>query len=466
MIYSSDKEKYGKEMYNFIKELFPICRSITGRGTLKTLEMIQEKIPIEIKKVKSGTKVFDWEVPKEWNIKEAYIADLDGNKIIDFKDNNLHLVSYSTPIDKKISKEELVKHLHYIENKPDWIPYRTSYYNENWGFCLTYNQFKNLQDDEYYVKIDSTLKDGHLYYGEYSSNTSSTDRKELLFSTYICHPSMCNDNLSGVAVLTYFLLDLMKTKDLMKSSIENNDKITDELKEHHMRLCDLNLPIRVLFLPETIGAITWLALNEKNLNNIIGGSVVTCVGDDGEIQYKKSKKGDGFIDNIISDIKDSIKIRDFVPLGSDERQFCSQGINLPMGCITRTPYGEYDEYHTSADNLDFISEDALSNSLNFIRKLYNCADGHNQYKKYIVKEKYSKCEINLGKRNLYPKIGGVAGLNTKDYNTLVTKAAKWLLSYSDGNHTITDISKLSGIDEIYFVEVSKKLLVDGVIEIA
>jgi len=332
--------KIGNEMYQLMVDLFPICRSITGDGVRKSLKIISEYIPLSIYEVPTGTKVFDWETPKEWNIKDAYVKTPNGKKIIDFKKSNLHVLNYSTPINKKMSLTDLKNHLNTLPEKPDLIPYLTSYYNENWGFCMRHNDFVKLESGQYEVLIDSTLKNGNLTYGEYFLKGQT--EKEILISCYVCHPSICNDNLSGI-VLTTMLAKYLQTIPKKYS-------------------------IRFLFVPETIGAITWISLNEKKLSNIKHGLIVTCVGLLKKFTYKKSRDGNAEIDRTVTEIlKNShtdYRIVDFFPYGSDERQFCSPGINLPVGSLYRSESESllFPEYHTSADDLSLVEKDALKDS--------------------------------------------------------------------------------------------------------
>ena len=438
----------GEEMYELVKELFPICRSITGNGVRKTLGIIKKHIPIEIHEVPSGTKVFDWSIPKEWNIEDAYVENSKGKKIIDFKKSNLHILNYSVPIKKKVSLSELKEHLFTLPEYPNWIPYRTSYYKENWGFCMTHNQFKKLTDEEYKVVIASTLKEGHLTFGELFLKGES--EKEFLFSCYICHPSMCNDNLSGVVLLTYLARYLSKKK--------------------------LKYSYRFLFIPETIGAITWLALNEKNIDKIQGGLVATCLGDKGHITYKKTRKGNSQIDKIVEKVlKESgekYEIIDFFPAGSDERQFSSPAFNLEMGSVTRTLYGKFSEYHTSADNLDFVRpeffQDTFQKYIKVISELEDSFEtmskGAEYQKKKIKKNElmfknlFPKCEPNLGKRGLYDEIGGKkTGLDDK-------MPIFWILNLSDGENSLSDISKRSKIDLDILEKNAQKLVDVGLIK--
>jgi len=406
-----DFKKKGKEIYELIEQLYPICRSITGNGVRETLDIIKKIIPIDIREISTGTKVFDWEIPKEWNIKDAYIKNSKGKKIIDFKKTNLHVLNYSTPINKKMNLEELKQHLFSIPEHPDWIPYLTSYYKENWGFCLTHKQYENLKEDTYEVVIDSTIEDGKLTYGELFIK-GDTD-KEILFSTYVCHPSLCNDNLSGAVLLTFLAQMLM-----------------------HM---DLKYSYRFLFIPETIGAITWLSLNEDKIPKIKHGLVITCVGDPGKSTYKKSRKGDDLIDKIVEkvliDSGGPYEILDFFPSGSDERQYSSPGINISMGSLMRTPYGRFPEYHTSADNLDFIGSEYLANSL---EKYLNVISILENDRAYINLN--PKCEPQLGKRGVYRMTSGQKSEDRSDESFINELAMLWVLNLSDGENSLLDIS--------------------------
>ncbi len=419
----TDDKIYGLNMYELIKELFPICRSITGNGVRETLEIIKKYISIEILEVPTGTKVFDWKIPKEWNINDAYVIAPNGEKIIDFKKSNLHIVNYSIPIKKKMQLNELEKNLHYITEKPNTIPYLTSYYKENWGFCIEYNKFKNLKEGEYDVVIDSSLSKGNLTYGEFLIKGETEN--EILISTYVCHPSMCNDNLSGV-VLAVFLAKYLKNISNFYS-------------------------IRFLFIPETIGAIAWLSKNEKHIDKIKHGLVITCVGDTGKFTYKKSRKGDSDIDKICEYVlKKSnmpFKIIDFFPSGSDERQFCSPGFNLPVGSLMKTMYSKFSEYHTSDDNLEYIKPEGLQQSFDMYKLVIDFVDKN---KKYVNLN--PKCEPQLGKRGLYNNLGGQRNAEESD------RACLYILNYSDSNHSLLDISEKSGISFEIILRAAERLL--------
>ncbi|MDZ7956885.1 MAG: DUF4910 domain-containing protein [Aulosira sp. DedQUE10] len=404
-----------QEIYKLITELYPICRSITGDGFRETLKILQQHIPLSVHEVPTGTEVFDWKVPKEWNIKDAYIKNSQGEKIVDFANSNLHVVNYSIPVHQKLSLAELKTHLFTLPDYPDWVPYRTSYYKESWGFCLSHNQFLQLKDEEYEVCIDSSLEPGHLTYGEYFIPGESSD--EVLISCHSCHPSLCNDNLSGIAIAIFLAKQLSQTVP--------------------------NYSYRFVFIPGTIGSITWLAVNEANVNRIKHGLVLTCLGDAGNFTYKKSRRGNTEIDEIVSYVlKNSTqdyKIIDFFPYGYDERQYCSPGFNLAVGCFMRSPHGSFPEYHTSADNLDFVKPKYLADSFSQCVSILHILDSNQVY----VNQK-PKCEPQLGKRGLYRSVGGQkdSGLNEM--------AVLWVLNLADGNHTLLDIAQRSGMtfDEI------------------
>ena len=391
-------------------ELYPICRSITGNGVRKTDQIISKHISLEMHEVKSGTKVFDWTVPKEWNINDAYVISPKGEKIIDFKKSNLHVLNYSTPINAKMSLDELKPHLYTMPEIPDVIPYRTSYYNENWGFCLSHKQFLGLEPGEYQVFIDSTLTEGSLTYGEYYLKGKKED--EVLISCYTCHPSLCNDNLSGVVLTTFLAKYLSKM--------------------------DLNYSYRFLFIPETIGAITWLSNNKPKLSKIKHGLVATCLGDPGHSVYKKTLHGDDEIDrvviNVLKNSGEPYQVIDFFPMGSDERQFCTPGINLSMGSLMRSPYSFFKEYHTSADDTNFVQGKYLANTFSkYLSTIYILE--HN--KKYLSLN--PDCEPQLGKRGLYTAISG------QQYVFDIQNAMIAALILSDGSRSLLDISERSDV---------------------
>jgi aminopeptidase-like protein len=400
----------GQEMYELITELYPLCRSITGNGVRGTLGIIKNHIPLDVHEVPTGTQVFDWTVPKEWNIRDAYIKNSTGERVVDFQRSNLHIMSYSIPVRKMMYLKELQKHLFTLHEYPDWIPYRTSYYKENWGFCLSHNQFLQLEDDAYEVCIDASLEDGHLTYGEYYLRGEQAD--EVLMSCHICHPSLCNDNLSGIALLTFLA--------------------------KYLGSLSLRYSYRFLFIPGTIGSITWLCLNERRVTKIKHGIVVACMGDPGKSTYKKSRQGDTEIDRAVAHVLrhsgQEYEIMDFSPYGYDERQFGSPGFNLPIGCLMRTPYGRFPEYHTSADNLTFVQHEHLADSFS---KALSVLDLLENNKVYINQN--PKCEPRLGKRGLYRPIGGQTDGDQGELAML------WVLNLSDGYHTLLDIADRCGL---------------------
>jgi aminopeptidase-like protein len=376
----------------------------------QTLKILQEHIPLTVHEVPSHTPIFDWTIPKEWNIRDAYIKNSKGEKIVDFQKSNLHVLNYSLPVDMKVSLDELKAHIFTLPDKPDWIPYRTSYYKENWGFCLSHNQLAALPDGEYEVFIDASLQDGYLTYGEYFLKGQADD--EILISTHVCHPSLANDNLSSIALAVFL--------------------------GKHLSSLSTKYSYRFLFTPGCIGSITWLSLNEAQVTRIKHGLVLACVGDAGKITYKKSRRGDATIDRaviqVLKDGGDPYEVCEFSPYGYDERQFCSPGFNLPVGCFMRTPHGQFPEYHTSADNLEFIVLKSLDDSFSKCLSILNVIENN-----AIYLNQNPKCEPQLGKRGLYSAIGGQSDGKTQELAML------WVLSFSDGKNSLLDISDRSGM---------------------
>ena len=401
----SPTENVGSAMHNFIADLYPICRSITGEGVRDTLRRIQKRIPLEIHEVPSGTKVFDWMVPSEWNVSDAYIKNQAGARVVDFRASNLHLMSYSSPVHKKMQLVDLKPHLFALPDHPDWIPYRTTYYQENWGFCLRQKDLERLPDEEYEVVIDSTIKPGSLTYGECYLPGESSD--EVLISCHVCHPSLCNDNLSGIAV-----------------AVQLAQTMAERPRQYSYRF---------LFIPGTIGSITWLARNEHNTGRVKHGLVLTGLGDAGQITYKRSRQGQADIDramvHVLKHSSEAHAIIDFFPYGYDERQFCSPGFNLPVGCLMRTPHGQYPEYHSSADNLDFVKRDSLASSYGRCLEVFELLEHNRTYL-----NQNPKCEPQLGRRGLYRSIAGQQEKQSKELALL------WVLNGSDGSQTLLDIA--------------------------
>ena len=398
----------GNEIHKFAKELWPLNRSITGEGLRETLQRISVHLPkLEIKSIKSGTKVFDWVVPKEWIVKKAYIITPSGKKICDFSKNNLHLLGYSIGFNGSLSLNELKKHLYTLPNQPNAIPYVTSYYVERWGFCLTQNELEALEDGIYKVVIDASLFNGELNYGELLIKGKRD--KEIFLRTYVCHPSMANNELSGPTVLTFL------TKWLQEA-----DK--------------LEYSYRIIFIPETIGSITYLSRNYKKMKNkIIAGFNISCVGDDRSYSYLPSRDGNTVSDFIAKHVlkwtdKNFIEYS-WLDRGSDERQYCAPGIDLPIASIARTLYGKYPEYHTSLDNLDnLVTPRGLNGGYWVIRKAIEAIERNKKYKVSVM------CEPQMGKRGLYPTI------STKNSNDEVTLMMN-LISLCDGNNSLLDIAE-------------------------
>lgn len=406
-----DATAVGDAMHHLAAELYPICRSITGNGVRETLRRLQAHIPLTISEVPSGTQVFDWTVPREWNITDAYVANAAGERVIDFRRSNLHVLNYSIPVRARMSLQELRPHMISIPEQPDAIPYRTSYYVERWGFCLAHRQLLALPEGDYDVCIDSSLAPGHLTYGEYYLVGESED--EVLISAHICHPSLANDNLSGITLATFLAQELQKVTR--------------------------RYSYRFLFIPGTIGSITWLALNEPHLSRIKHGLVLANVGDAGQMTYKKSRQGNADIDravvNVLRRSGAPYSAREFLPYGYDERQFCSPGINLPVGCLSRTPHGEFPEYHTSKDDLTFLQPAALAGALGCCLGIVRVLEGNRRYV-----NQNPKGEPQLGRRGLYQEFGGSMDARAREMALL------WVLNLSDGQHSLLDISDRSGVD--------------------
>ncbi len=423
-----EESDIGREMHAFIGRMYPICRSITGSGFRETLSLIGRHIPLEIREVPTGTPVFDWTVPKEWNIQDAYVKDSAGNRVIDFRKSNLHVVSYSTPVRATMTLAELKDHLFTLPEQPDRIPYRTSYYQEAWGFCLSHNDLLKMRDDRYEVCIDSTLEPGHLAYGE--CLLPGQEEIEILISCHACHPSLCNDNLSSVA-LTTFLARRLGARPRRYS-------------------------YRFLFIPGTIGSIAWLSLNEPAVSRIRHGLVAACTGDPGKITYKKSRRGDAEIDRAVAHVLrhsgQDYEIVDFFPYGYDERQYGSPGFDLPVGCLMRTPHGRYPEYHTSADDLDFVRPEFLADSYAKYLAVLDILEHNRTYLNLNP-----KCEPQLGRRGLYRLIGGDRETGFDQMSLL------WVLNFSDGRHSLLDIADKSGIEFTMIRNAAAALLEKGLL---
>jgi aminopeptidase-like protein len=404
-----DERALGRQLADWIADLYPICRSITGEGVRETLRRLQRLVPVTLHEVPSGTEAFDWTVPREWNIRDAYIKNARGERVIDFQRSNLHVVSHSVPVRARMSLEALKPHLFTIPDRPDWIPYRTSYYAETWGFCLSQRQLEALEPGEYDVCIDASLEAGSLTYGEVFLPGESTD--EVLISSHVCHPSLANDNLSGIVVGAYLA--------------------------RYLGQASRRYSYRFLFAPGTIGAIAWLARNESVVTGLRHGLVLTGLGDAGRLTYKKSRRGDAVVDRAAAHVlrqRGDHEILDFSPYGYDERQFCSPGFNLPVGRLSRTPHGRYPEYHTSADDLQFVVPAQLAASLTACLDIVHVLENDRTYV-----NQNPKCEPQLGRRGLYHTVGGPA------HSPASEMAMLWALNLSDGQHTVLDVAEHSGL---------------------
>jgi aminopeptidase-like protein len=405
----------GSAIYALAGRLFPICRSITGRGVRETIGILREHVDIALHEVPTGTQVFDWVIPAEWNITDAYIKDATGRRVVDFARSNLHVMSYSRSIRKVMPLSELKDHIYTLPAQPDLIPYKTAYYIDDWAFCMSHEQFLALADGDYEVVIDSSKTDGHLSYGEYLHR--GTSGREVLLSAHICHPSLANDNCSGLAVLT-FLARLLRGR-----------------KTHYS--------YRFLFAPGTIGSLTWLSRNEDGLARIDHGLVVSCLGDGGGPNYKKSRPGNAVIDRLMTRItcdEKAMSVQDFIPYGYDERQFCSPGFNLPVGLLQRSAFATFPEYHTSADNLDFIRPEHLASSFRMLTDMIDALEGN-----WVPLNLQPKGEPQLGKRGLFAPVGG------HKTNSVRTMAYLWVLNLADGTNSLLDIAERA---DMSFSEVS------------
>jgi aminopeptidase-like protein len=400
-----------ESLHDLVRELYPICRSLTGDGVRQTLEIIQRWAPLEVHEVPSGTRVFDWTVPDEWNVRDAWISDLSGRRIVDFRRSNLHVVGYSQPVRRLISRRELLAHVHSLPDHPDWIPYRTSYYERSWGFCATQRQVDSLVEPEYEVCIDARLEPGSLSYGELFL-PGSTD-EEILVSTHVCHPSMCNDNLSGIAVAA-----------LLAAQLQGRPR---------------RRGLRFLWIPGTIGSLTWLARNAGRVDRIRGGLTLTCLGDGSPFTYKRSFSGAAEVDRVaayaLRQSEQWHQLVDFAPWGYDERQFESPGFRLGVGSLSRATHGDFPEYHTSADDLAFVSGERLAESLVIVQEILHLLDRNAKYLNLVPHG-----EPQLGRRGIYRTIGGESDPKP------VELALLWLLSLSDGDHDLLDVAERSGLD--------------------
>ncbi|TIQ36040.1 MAG: DUF4910 domain-containing protein [Mesorhizobium sp.] len=399
----------GQQIYALAERLFPICRSITGDGVRRTLDILSEHVDLARHEVPTGTQPFDWTVPKEWNIRSASIVGPDGQKVVDFADSNLHVVNYSIPFKGTLTLDELRPHIHTLPEQPQLIPYRTAYYTPAWGFCMAHDRLAKMPDGLYRVEIDAELKDGSLTYGEYL-HRGETER-EFLLSAHICHPSLANDNCSGLALLATLARSLKARKT--------------------------RYSYRFLFAPGTIGALAWLSRNEERVGLIDHGLVMSCVGDAAAPAYKRSRRGDAFIDRAMAHVlggRAGAKLIDFSPYGYDERQYCSPGFNLPVGMFQRSVHGTFPEYHTSADNLDFIAPQHLEDSFRILMDVIDVVEGD-----WTPLNLFPKGEPQLGRRGLYSALGG------QKSSGISSMALLWVLNLADGQHSLLAMAERSGL---------------------
>jgi aminopeptidase-like protein len=419
----------GTRAYELVRELYPICRSITGAGVRETLSLIARRIPLELYEVPSGTPVFDWQVPQEWNIRDAYVKSSDGTRVIDFKQSNLHVVSYSTPVRATMTLAELRPHLHSLPDAPDRIPYRTSYYRPSWGFCLRHRDLVALGEDQYEVVIDSELKAGSLTYAE--CFIPGATQEEVLVWTHLCHPSLANDNASGIAVTTE-----------LASALAGSP--------HHYSY-------RFVFAPGTIGAITWLAQNEGRAGRIVYGLVLGLLGDPGPLTFKKSARGDTLVDrvgaHVVKTLDAASRVEDFSPYGYDERQFCSPGFDLAVGRLTRSANNAYPEYHSSGDDLNLVQPQYLAHSLCAAARVL---EGLERNATYI--NTMPKCEPQLGKRGLYRVTGGTHPSGREH-------ALFWVLNQSNGRRSLLDIAERANLPFTVIRSAADDLLHSGLLSL-
>lgn len=420
-----------KRMRAFMEQAYPLCRSITGNGVRATLDLIEAELSGGVDdpalfrhEVPTGTPVLDWTVPKEWNLVRA---TLDGplGRVLTTDDSNLHVVSYSVPVDVELDLDELRPHLFTLPDQPDDIPYRTTYYREAWGLCMTHRGYESLTEGRYRVRIDASLEPGHLSYGEALIPGLTDD--EILLSTHTCHPSLANDNLSGMAALTEVARRL-------------SDRATP--RRHSVRL---------LFIPGTIGSITWLERNRKTIKRIKGGLVLAGAGDRAPATYKRSRRNSSRMDLVMSRLVEDRdgSVIDYYPYGYDERQFCSPGFDLPVGRLSRSMHGTYPEYHTSADDLEFVDDDTLADTVDLVMAAVEAIDSE---PRYINTRPHG--EPQLGRRGLYTAVGGAVNSKSTEMGLL------WMLAYSDGEHSVVDVARMSGVP-IEDLEAAAAALVDA-----
>jgi aminopeptidase-like protein len=421
-------EEIGLEAYALMHRLFPVCRSLTGAGVRATFDVLEEHISLRRTEIATGTRLFDWIVPDEWNLRDAYIASTNGTRVVDVRQSSLHVVGYSEPVRTTLSLEALLPHLHSLPDQPDLVPYRTSYYERSWGFCLSHRDLLALKPGEYEVVIDSTLEPGHLTYAELLLEGSGSD--EVLVSTYVCHPALANDNLSGIAVSTMLAKELARRR-----------------RRHSYRF---------VFAPGTIGPLAWLYGNRDVLARVRHGLALSCLGDGGGLTYKRSRRGDAMIDRametVLSESGTSYRVLDWEPWGGDERQFCSPGFDLPVGCLMRTPHGEFAGYHTSADDLERIVPRSLGDAVQTCLRVIEVLETD---RTCINLSPFG--EPQLGRRGLYRAAGGAVAEDAAE------RAMLWVLNQADGNSTLVDIARRSGLAYATIERAASRLVKAGLL---
>ncbi len=416
-------------MYDLLVELFPLHRSLTGEGVRHTLAILQQRLPgLEKRSVASGTPCFDWTIPREWNVRDAYVLDADGRKIIDIDKCNLHLVAYSVPVDREMELEELQQHLHSKPEQPDAIPFVSSYYEEQWGFCLSQHQRDGLRPGRYRVHIDSTLEAGQLDYGEFVLPGESPE--EIFLSTYICHPSLANNELSG-PVVTLFLANWLRSLPFRRYSY------------------------RIVFMPETIGAIYYVSRHLNHLKErVVAGFNITCVGDDRCHSFLPSRRGGTLADRVALHVLNhwaaDFKQYDFLDRGSDERQYCAPGVDLPMVSMMRSKYATYPEYHTSLDNLELVTVDGLSGGYEALRLALSCLEGNERLRVNVL------CEPQLGRRGLYPNTSARPKRGA-------TRILKNLLAFLDGEMDLLAVAERIGVPMWDLLPMVERLKNEGLV---
>lgn len=419
----------GEFIHQLATRLYPICRSLAGDGVRQSLAVISDHIPLNIHAVPTGTKLYDWQAPQEWQVREAYIITPSGERIADFARHNLHLVNFSLPIRATMPLAELRKHIHTLPEQPDLIPYRTCYHADDWGFCMRHRDFEVLREGDYQVVIDCERRDGVMNYGEFIHRGDSD--RTFLITAHICHPALANDNCSGLAVLTLLAATLQSL----------NTRYT----------------YRLLFAPANLGALAWLAHNEDQLHNIEFGLVLSCLGDGGGPHYKRSRQGDADIDRVMAQVLrhcglTEAKSLDFWPYGYDERQYCSPGFNLPVGMFQRSIYGTFPQYHTSADDLDFIRPEHLARSFELILQAIEIAENN-----WLPVSLSPYGEPQLGRRGLYHSVGGDPNAYQKNMATL------WVLNLADGRHTLLDMAERADLPFSLIAETADLLYEAGLL---